>query len=41
MRSPVPLSKANVILRIHSRLDADPEHRWLKEKLTTTCRTVV
>jgi DNA-binding transcriptional LysR family regulator len=38
---PVPTPELTISAMWHPRLDADPEHRWLRQKLIATCRTMV
>ncbi|WP_210242876.1 type 2 periplasmic-binding domain-containing protein [Pararhizobium mangrovi] len=35
---PVPTPELAISAMSHERLDADPGHRWLRQKLMTICR---
>lgn len=37
---PVPTPEVTISAMWHPRFDADPEHRWLRQKLIATCRGV-
>ncbi|KAA1183953.1 LysR family transcriptional regulator [Rhizobium tropici] len=38
---PVSTPEVTISAMWHPRLDADPEHRWLRQKLIATCRTML